>query len=161
MSIYDYIAVGWFVFVLLLLFVLIILLARKKPRLAVWLTLLSIILIIVAPFGIKYFLDQSVRKVEVIKEKVVKLNFANSLVVTGLIKNEGDVDFHTCKIDAKVIRYSKNKLKAHINSLEPIRFISKVIDKNLSVGMQMPFKVVFEDFRYKGDYNITLEGVCY
>jgi len=161
MSIYDYIAIGWFIFVLLLLFVLILLLARKKPKLAAWLALLSTILIIVAPFGIKYFLDQSVRKVEVLTQKVVKLNFANSLVVSGKIINEGNVDFHSCKIDAKVIRYDPNKFKFAINSLKPIRSISKIIDKNLTIGDTIPFKMVFENFNYKGDFNITLEGVCY
>lgn len=161
MSIYDYIAVGWFVFVLLLLFVLILLLARKKPKMAVWLTLLSIILIVVAPFGIKYFLDQSVRKVVVKKEDVVKLKFASSLVVTGKIINEGNVDFHTCKIDAKVIRYDPDKFKFAINSLKPIRFASKIIEKNLTIGDTVPFKMVFEDFNYKGDFNVTFEGVCY
>ncbi|RUM67236.1 MAG: hypothetical protein DSZ06_01655 [Sulfurospirillum sp.] len=161
MSIYDYITILWFVFVLFLLFILIILLAKKKPKLAIWLTFFSVVLIVVAPFGIKYFLDQSVRKVTVVKDKVVRLKYASTLIVTGFINNKGDVDFHTCQIDAKVIRYTPNPVKFKINSLKPIRFKSVVIDENLTVGDSLPFRVVFDNFKYQGEYNISLEGVCY
>jgi len=161
LTIYDYILFGWLIFSLLLIFVLIILLAKKRPKLATILALFSVVLVLVAPFGIKYLLDQSVRKVIVKKNKIVKLKFSSSLIVTAEITNSGNIDFHTCQIDTKVIRYDPNKIKFAINSLKPIRSVSKIIDKNLTVGDTLPFKVVFEDFKYKGDYNITMEGVCY
>jgi ATP-dependent phosphoenolpyruvate carboxykinase len=118
-------------------------------------------LIFVAPFGVKFFLDQSVRKVEVITDKITKLNFASSLIITGHIKNEGKIAYKKCQITAKVIKYDENEYKNTLNSLKPI--ISKSIDinKSISKGEEALFKIVIDDFKYKKDYNVTLSGVCY
>jgi energy-coupling factor transporter transmembrane protein EcfT len=158
---YDYAAFGWLLFLFIIIMTLVILLSRKKPKLAIFLVFISFLLLFVAPFGVKYFIDQSVRKVEVITDKVTKLNFASSLIVTGHIQNEGKMTYNKCKITANVTKYDKLEYKNTLNSLKPI--ISKSIDINESIeqNQEATFKIVIEDFKYKGDYNVTLSGVCY
>jgi len=158
---YDYAAFGWLIFLFIIIMTLVILLSRKKPKLALFLVFVSILLIFVAPFGVKFFLDQSIRKVEVITDKITKLNFASSLVVTGHIRNDGKITYNKCQVTAKVIKYDENEYKNTLNSLKPI--ISKSIDINESIyqGEEALFKIVIDDFKYKKDYNVTLSGVCY
>ncbi len=138
-----------------------IILARKRVKIAIFLLLVSFVLLIVGPLGIKYFLDQSVRRVEVIKDKVVKLNFQPSLIINGHIKNNGKISFKECKITAKVIRSDKNIYKNYLNTLKPLRIKTIDIKENLTIGNKKMFKIIIDDFRYQGDLNVTLSGVCY
>ena len=64
----------------------------------------------IAPFGIKFFLDKTVRKVDVVTEKVSKLHFASSLIITGHLTNDGKVPFQKCRVNAKVFKISENKI---------------------------------------------------
>ncbi len=160
-SIYDAIAFGWLGFLLLILFVLVVLLARKKPRLATFLLLISILALFIGPFGIKYFLDKSVRKVDLKLEKTTQLNFAKSLVVNGTLTNSALVRFHTCQINATIYHSEKNPYKNMLSQLNPLRSKTIKLDKALEMGESEPFKIIFENFDYKGDYNVSLTGSCY
>ena len=91
LSIYDYAAFGWLIFLFIIILTLAILLGRKKPSLAIFLVMIAILLMFVAPFSIKYFLDKTVRKVDVVTDKISKLHYASSLIVTGHLSNSGKV----------------------------------------------------------------------
>ena len=160
-GLYDYAAFGWLLFLFLIILVLILLLARKKPRLSLFLVIVVLLLLFVAPFGVKYFLDQTVRKVDVVLDNSAKLQYASSLIVTGHLSNEGKVPYKTCQLTTKVFKIDSNKYKNALNSLKPLRKKTILLDKNLSKGQTMTFKVVFEKFTYAGEYNITLDAVCY
>ncbi len=136
-------------------------LARKKPKLATFLLLVSILALFIGPFGIKYFLDKSVRKVNLKLEQMTHLNFAKSLVVNGTLTNSALVPFHTCQINATVYHSEKNRYKNMLSRLNPLRSKTVKIDKSLEMGESEPFKIVFENFNYKGDYNVSLTGSCY
>jgi len=115
----------------------------------------------VAPFGIKYFLDTTVRKVDVVTDKVAKLHFASSLIVTGHITNAGKVPYQKCRINAKVFKISENKYRNILNNLKPLRNKTIVVDKNISQGEEAMFKIVFENFKYSKEYNVSVSGACY
>ena len=161
LTIYDYAAFGWLLFLFLIILTLSILLGRKKPTLAISLILITILLMFIAPFGIKYFLDKTVRKVEVVTDKVSKLHFASSLIITGHLNNSGKVPFKKCRINAKVFKISENKYKNILNNLKPKRYLSILLDRELKKGESMPFKIVFKDFAPKYEYKTEVYGECY
>ncbi len=161
LTLYDYAAFGWLLFLFLIILTLAILLGRKKPTLALSLIMIVILLMFVAPFGMKYFLDTTVRKVVVVTDKVAKLHFASSLIITGHIINSGKVPYQKCRVNAKVFKISENKYKNILNSLKPLRNKTIVVDKNISQGEQAVFKIVFDKFTYTKEYNVTLSARCY
>ncbi len=161
LSLYDYVAFGWLLFLFLIILTLAILLGRRKPRLAIFLIMITILLMFIAPFGMKYFLDNTVRKVDVVMDKVSKLHFASSLIVSGHLRNEGKVPFQKCRINAKVFKIDENKYKNMLNSLKPLRNKTIVVDKNISEGEEAMFKIVFENFKTTKDYNVSLSAECY
>ncbi|HIP46081.1 MAG TPA: DUF2393 domain-containing protein [Campylobacterales bacterium] len=161
LTVYDYAAFGWLLFLFLIFLTLAILLGRKKPTLAIALIMITILLMFVAPFGIKYFLDTTVRKVDVVTDKVAKLHFASSLIVTGHITNAGKVPYQKCRINAKVFKISENKYRNILNNLKPLRNKTIVVDKNISQGEEAMFKIVFENFKYSKEYNVSVSGACY
>ena len=161
LTLYDYAAFGWLLFLFLIILTLAILLGRKKPRLAISLIIVTILLMFVAPFGLKYFLDKTVRKVDVVMDKVSKLNYASSLIVLGHLSNDGKVPFKKCRINAKVFKIDENKYKNMLNSLKPLRNKTIVLDKNISEGEEAVFKIVFENFKTTKEYNVSLSAECY
>ncbi len=161
LTIYDYVAFGWLLFLLFALLALSITLSKKRPRCAVILILLTLILIFTAPIAIKLFLDKTVRKVVVLDQNHTELNFSKSLIVTGVVQNLGKVEFHKCYIDAKVVKLSKNRYVNILNNLKPIRKKSIIVEKNIAYGESKEFKIVFERFRYSKEYNITIVAECY
>ena len=161
LTMYDYAAFGWLVFLFSIILILAILLGRKKPTLAIMLIMITILLIFIAPFGIKYFLDNTVRKVDVVTDKISKLHFASSLIIAGHLRNDGKVPFQKCRITAKVFKINENKYKNILNNLKPLENKTIVVDKNISQGEEAVFKIVFENFTYSKEYNVSLSGVCY
>jgi uncharacterized protein (UPF0333 family) len=138
-----------------------ILLGRKKPTLAVFLVIVVILLMFVAPFAVKYFLDQTVRKVDVSLDEVAKLNYAEALIVKGHLKNSGKISYQKCHIEAKVFEINSNKYKNMLNNLKPFRNETILLEENISKGDEAVFKIVFEDFKNTHEYNVSLSGVCY
>ncbi len=161
LTIYDYVAFGWLLFLITIILVLIVLLARKKPKLAIWMTLLTLILIIAGPFGIKYFLDKSVRKVELLDTNITKLHYAQSLIITGKLKNSGKVKLQRCFISATVFQTFRNKYKNMLFRLKPLRKKTIFLEENLSKGDKKGFKIVIDHFNYSRDFNTTLHAECY
>lgn len=161
LTLYDYVAFGWLLFLFSIILTLAILLGRKKPTLAIFLVMITILLMFVAPFGVKYFLDTTVRKVVVVTDKVSKLHFASSLIIAGHLSNDGKVPFQRCRITAKVFKIDENRYKNILNNLKPLVEKTIVVDKNISKGEEAVFKIVFENFKYTDDYNVSLSGECY
>ncbi len=161
LTLYDYTAFGWLLFLFLIILTLAVLLGRKKPTLALFLIMIVILLMFVAPFGIKYFLDKTVRKVEVVTDKISKLHFASSLIVTGHLINSGKIPYQKCRINAKVFKINDNKYKNILNNLKPLRNKTIVVEKNISQGQEAMFKIVFDKFTYSKEYNVTLSAGCY
>ncbi len=161
LTIYDYVAFGWLFFLLFALLALSITLSKKRPRCAIILIILTLILIFTAPVAIKLFLDKTVRKVVILDQNHTELNFSKSLIVTGMVQNLGKVEFHKCYINTKIVKLSQNKYMNLLNSLKPIRKKSIIVQRDIAYGESKEFKVVFEKFRYPKEYNVTISAECY
>jgi len=161
LTVYDYAAFGWLLFILVGLILLAILFSRKKPKFAVSLIFFTFILMFTAPFGIKIFLDKTVRKVVIKDQNQTFLKFSKSLLVTGSICNLGQVDMKKCYIKTKVLKKSKNKYIDFLYALKPIAKRTTIMDNNLTQNESKEFKVLFEKFKYPKEYKVTISAECY
>lgn len=155
---YDYILFG-VSFFLFILFIILALLLRRRLKTALFLVLLGFATLLLGPtLGYiqmhKYLFKNSVK---LISQK--KLHFVEAVVVKGTITNESKFDFVTCKITANVYKVTKNKYKNYLFQLKPFQKMS-ILEHNVSKGQTKEFKIIIEPFRYKKDYNISLEGDC-
>ena len=161
LTIYDYFAyflVGVF---FLFSFIIFILIAKRRLGLGLLWFFFSILIVLVSPVAIKIYFDKTVKKVEIIDQRVKKLNFARMLVIKGKIKNLGKIDFKKCRVFAKVVKTDKNKYKNILNNLKPKRYMSILLDKKLNKGESLPFKIVFKNFEPTYKYETKVYGECY
>ena len=161
LTMYDYTAFGWLLFLLVVLILLAILSSKKKPKLATLLIFFTFILMFTAPIGIKIFLDKSVRKVEIQEQNNTHLNFSKALVVTGELHNFGKIDMTKCYIKTKILKKADNKYLNILYTLKPIRQRTTILDENLTKNSSKELKVVFKNFNYKKEYRVTLDAECY
>lgn len=161
LTMYDYAAFGWLLFLLVVLILLSILFSKKKPKLATFMILFSFIMMFTAPIGIKIFLDNSVRKVEIQDQNHTYLSFSKALVVTGKIHNLGKINMNKCYIKTKILKQTDNKYLNMLYYLKPIKQRTIVLDKNISKNSSKELKVVFEKFNYQKEYRVSLSAECY
>ncbi len=161
LTMYDYAAFGWLLFLLIALILLAILSSKKKPKLAASLIFFTFVLMFTAPLGIKIFLDKSVRKVEIQDQNHTHLNFSKALVITGKLHNLGKINMHKCYIKTKVLKQTDNKYLNILYNLKPIRQRTTILDENITQDSSKELKVVFEKFNYQKEYRVTLSAECY
>ena len=158
--IYDYILFAS----ILLVFILFLLLAvvlRKHLILSVFIVILSLFFVILAPvFGYQamhsYIFKNHLENV-VVKE----LEFSPALVVKGVIVNDSKFTFKECKIKAKVFKVSHNDFFDMLYPLNPFKKMSyTMVDINLSKHQKREFKFFIEPFHYSKDYNTSFTGSC-
>jgi hypothetical protein len=92
---------------------------------------------------------------------VKKLQFSDSLIVTGEVQNLSKKDFSQCTIDIKVVKDSKNSVKNFINQLKPLRKKTIFMEDIIEVNATKDFRVVFDAYTYKNDINISTKSECY
>ena len=162
LSIYDYIAYGWLLAVLISLLLLAIAMASKRPKTALFMIMLVLISMVLGPIGMKYGLDRTIRKVVLKDTNVTQLDFAKDLIVTGFIKNEGKIDLSGCRVFVSVLKNDPNRYKELLFTLKPLRKKSLHLTKSLTKGSDMPFKIVFDNFAYQnGYYRVEQSVECY
>ena len=163
LTIYDYLAFG--VLGLLFILFLILIFVPKNAMVRLFMLLLTILTLIVGPFGVKFGLDSIVRKTELNVSETKRLTFANTLIVVGNIKNVGKIDYTKCKISTTVIPKGESSYINHFNFfLNPLYKSYDSIDLQglpLKIGEDMDFRVSINDFTPKEDFDVDVRGVCY
>ena len=155
---YDYMFYGG-VFLLFFLLIILTLFLRKRIILALLLLLLAIIDILVGPtIGVKLF-HNYLYKNSVTLQKVKRLQFVDAVVIEGTLKNDSRFDFKECKLEATIYKDTHNKYKNIILRLKPIKKASKII-KDIPKNADVPFRFLVEPFKYKKDFNVSIEGMC-
>ena len=160
LSLYDYMAYGWVLLFFVIFLILSILISSKKPLLSVVFILLNFTFLLFSPLMINTFMNKTVRKNSVKIIKIDYLHFSKALIVSAKIKNEGKVDFKECKVKAKIIKQSKNAFKNFLYGLKPLKKRTIFIKDKITKQSSMEFKVVFDNFDYKKDYNVTIKAEC-
>ena len=158
---YDYIAYGWLLGILIGFLLLAVALAGRKPKTSLFMILMVLIIMFIGPAGMKYGLDQTVRKVVLTDQNSTELPFAKNLVVLGKIKNSGRVDMAGCRVFVDILRKDENKYKELLYRLKPLRKQILKIDKRLPKGEEMPYKIVFDHFALQKGYYINQSVECF
>ena len=158
LSMYDYILFGSAFFLFLLSIILAVAL-RNRLKTALFFLLFGFMSLLLGPtFGYvqlhKYLYKNSV---ELLESK--QLHFTSALVIKGMLHNQSNFDFHTCKITAKISRKTPNKYKNYIYQFKPFAKMSIVVE-GVGKGESRPFKMLLEPFSYKKEYTISLGADC-
>jgi len=167
-TLYDILAYGWVGVMFVFIVIIALMQVNKRPMLAIIMILFALILLFISPIAIKIFFDKTFKKVELIEQKVDRLNYSGMLVLSGKIKNSSKVVFKKCRIFSMVIKdnvednnTTLNKLKIYKNNLKPIRKMSILLDKRLDINKTLPYKMVYKDFNLSIKYDTKLYGECY
>lgn len=163
LTIYDQLAFGALGLTFILFLILMV--VFKNTLLRIFMALLTVMVLIVGPFGVKFALDSIIRKVEVKVSETKRLTFANTLVISGTLKNSGKIDYTKCKISANVINKIDNVYLKYITLyLTPKYKAYESVDLKglpLKVGEDMVFRVTIENFLPTEDFEVDVRGVCY
>lgn len=160
-SIYDYAAYAWLVLLFFVTVLLSIMVARRSPVFSILILLLSIVLLFAGPFVLKHYLDDFIRPTKSNIEEVKKLNFSQTLIVLGSVKNISKKNFSMCEIQISVSKQDKNNIKNFINQLKPLRKKTISIKEPIEVNATKEFRVVFDNYSYTNDINTSINSKCY
>ncbi len=155
---YDYMAIGWILFLALLLLVLAAIVKRRT--LSYTLLFLGLSLLFVGPVAVKGIMDRYLRAAEAKAEEAKLLTYSRSLLIEGSIKNSGDLDFGRCDLAILIYRPGDNFLKKIAARLRPIRTEIKPLDFRLAKGESKPFRIIVDHFNTH-DFNLSLQPRCY
>ena len=163
LGLYDYLAFGWLILTFLILVILASLIARRSSVLALLTIIFSLLTLLIAPFAIKYKLNELLRQTTTEVTLVKKLSFSDSLIVEGTIQNLSKKPMSTCLILTSVFKQTENQgIKAFIASLKPIVNQSILLkQQDFQPNGSLDFQAVFESYFYNGEVNATLKAECY
>lgn len=155
---YDYILFAS-VFAIFLLLVVFAIMLRNRLGLAIFILILSFLILILGPtLGYIKMHDYLYKNsTELLSQK--RLEFVQAIVVKGTLKNESEFDFASCKITATANKISKNELKNYLFQFRPLKRMS-IVKENIAKGATEDFKILIEPFTYSREYNITLGAKC-
>ena len=158
LSVYDliYFGVVFLVFIILIIFTLLL---RKHLTIALFILLVAILEVALGPtLGFDYFHNWLFKNsIHITKAK--KLHFVEAVVIEGNFKNESRFNFKSCKLTATIYKETHNKFKNLVLRLKPIKSATLTL-KDIPKGADANFKFLIEPFRYKKDFNVTVEGMC-
>jgi len=155
---YDYALFGG-TFVVFILLIFLTILLRRRIILALLLFLISFSSLFLVPtIGRKYMYDYLyANSVEIISQK--RLHYSDAIVVKGKLKNISDRNFKICKINIKVHKVSTNKLRNLMFQFKHIQQLT-IYEEDIVKDEEIKFKAIIEPFKYKKDYNLTIEASC-
>ncbi len=107
-GIYDYAAYIWLILLFFFTVLLSIVLARRAPVISLLLVVISLLLLFIAPFTLKHYLVKYIRVSSTQTLLIKKLNFSDTLIVTGSLTNLSKNSFSTCSVSIGVIKSSKS-----------------------------------------------------
>ena len=162
LEIYDYLALGWFVFTFLILIILATLVAKRSSTLSLLLIIGALVFFMVAPFLIKYRVGEILRPTHVEIHTVKKLTFSDSVIVEATIHNDSQKEFTLCFIQTSLLKQNPSEgLRSYLNLLKPIANQSILVQQSLPKGEILEHKAVFDDFTYKGEIVAHIKTECY
>ncbi|WP_456403128.1 DUF2393 family protein [Hydrogenimonas sp.] len=155
---YDYMAIGWILF---LAFLLLILAAVVKRRtLSYTLLLFGLLLLFLGPPVVKGVMDRYLRAAEVRLTQTKVLQYSRSLVVEGEIRNGGKLDFTHCDLALVIYRPSSNLLKEAAAYLKPLAVRIVPLEIPIDAKESKPFRIIVDHFSTH-DFNLTVQPRCY
>jgi hypothetical protein len=160
-STYDYIAYAWLILLFFITILLAIIVAKKSPTFSILILLIALTLLFAGPFALKHYLDKFLRPSSTQIEQIKKLTFSDTLIINGTLTNLSKKSFSTCDIYISVTKIGKSDIQNLINQLKPLRKQSISINSTIEVNDTKEFRVVFDNYKYSQDINISSKSECY
>ncbi len=155
---YDYMAIGWILFLALLL---LILAAIVKKRALSYLSLfMGVLLLFAGPAAVKSIMDSYLRKADIQVESTKRLNYSSSLIIEGKIKNDSELDFSRCDLAVSIYRPAYNFLDRAAAVLKPIAVKIERTDFPIARNETKPFRIIVDHFSTQ-EFNLTVQPRCY
>lgn len=157
----DYIAFAWLVLLFFLFIFLAILLAKKRPGLAIGIVLLDLLLLFGGPFVMKHYLDRSLRSHHASLDHVQQLVFSETLIVQGTLTNTSPITFTWCSVGVEVLPKKEGKITDMLKGLKPFYRGSISLEEPLASGESVAFEKLIDGFRMDETMEVALKTECY
>lgn len=157
--VYDYILFGG-VIILFLIFIILAIAFHQKQIFAIIMVLFAFITLTVGPIAGYMNLHRYLFKHKTTITDVKALEFTEALLIKGDINNTSKRSFKECTLHAGVYKVTHNRYLDPIYRYIPFKKTNMRIPMEIKSGENGSFKLFIEPFRYKNDYNITLNTEC-
>lgn len=157
----DYIGYAWLVLLFFITLFVAILLAKRKPIVAIFVIFFDLILLGIGPLGIKYVLDSYLRKTSIELTTIQQLIYSDTLIIQGNLYNIGKVDFSECHINASIHPKTDGGFLEPLQKLKPLWQTSIYVQDPPKMGEYEYFELVWEGIRLGEDQNLSVKGECY
>ncbi|BDY12750.1 DUF2393 family protein [Hydrogenimonas cancrithermarum] len=155
---YDFMAIGWVLFLAVLLMILGAFIKRKTIAYA--LLFIGFLLFFAGPPAIKVAMDSYLRAAEVEVEKVKTLAYSDAAIVEGTIENRGKINFSKCDLVLIFRKPAKGGIEALSAFFKPLDIRIEPLGEALEKGSAKPFKIVVDHFS-RNDFNLSVLARCY
>ncbi len=155
---YDYMAIGWILFLAFLLLILAAVI--KKKGLSYLFLLTGVVLLFAGPVAVKSIMDSYLRKAEAAVESTKSLSYSNSIIIEGSLKNDSELDFSHCDLAVLIYRPADNFLKRTAAILKPIAVRIEHLDFPVTHNNSKPFRIIVDHFSTQ-EFNLTVQPRCY
>ncbi|BBG64943.1 putative integral membrane protein [Hydrogenimonas sp.] len=155
---YDYMAIGWALFLAFLLLVLAAIV--RKRALSYLLLLTGVMLLFTGPIAAKVIMDGYLRAADAKVKETKILKYSSSLVIEGELKNSSRLDFSRCDLAVMIYRPSDNPLKRAAAILKPALVRIEHLDSPVLRGESKPFRILVDHFNMS-DFNLSVQPRCY
>lgn len=157
----DYIAFAWLILLFFITLFVAILLAKRRPVLAIFIIFFDLILLGSGPFGIKMVLDSYMRKTVIELTTTQQLIYSDTLIIRGNLHNHGKFDFSLCKVHASIHPKTDDGFLAPLHKLKLLWQKSIFIEQPPAKGAHTPFELVWDGIRLGEEHNLSVKGECY
>jgi len=157
----DYIAYAWLILLFFITLFVAILLAKRRPILAIFILIFDLALLGAGPFGVKMVLDSYLRKTLVELTTTKQLIYSDTLIIQGNLYNQSKTDFASCRVHASIHPKTDAGFMADLKKLKLLWQTSIFIQEPPAIGESKAFEIVWEGIRLGEDQNLSVKGECY
>lgn len=157
----DYIAFVWLIILLFLFLLLGVLLLRRHIILGIFVIFIVMVVAIVGPFVMKYYLNNSLRSTALTISNAKQLIFSDTYIIEGNITNLSKKDFSVCKVYIGFYKISKNKFAKYFDYIKPLKIYIHKLKQPLNKLQSSNFRIVLNEYKIPKDINISAVSECY
>jgi hypothetical protein len=155
---YDYMAIGWVLFLSLLLMLLGAFVRRRS--LSFTLLFIGLFLFFVGPPTIKAVMDRYLRAADVTVTSVKVLSYSHAAAIEGTLKNRGKIDFSRCDLVLIFHAPAHDALSSLKAYLKPYEIRIETLQFPLVVGEEKPFSLLLDGYD-RQPFELTPIARCY
>ncbi|PAF43281.1 DUF2393 family protein [Helicobacter sp. 11S02629-2] len=134
-------------------FVLLALLVFKYKTLSILSFILGIVIILLIPFAMRYFMQERLYKIETSISKDTVLRYVNTYYLDANVTNVGMADISYCEVGVHILRSSSTKFGAYkgkvLDFFRPLAVFKDRFNMDLKVGKSENISLQLNNFKYR------------